>query len=772
MPASKSRGGTTKKRTHNLGGCATCRRRHVKCDQARPACATCRKAKLDCGGFPSQIRWASMSYGPSRPTEAPEENTTLPNVSKNTGGSQAEVSLTKDQNLPVSDSVSSNNGPHAIQQDGQDSRLIPSPASLSIGTDSMSLAVDSESASFLPQEPNLLNHSSVGSLSDLESLFESSNGLIWNDLFDTTFDMSMPLIQDQLYDPTYSDPLSLLAHAAHQPQSYGRESQSLDYASISNQSYEKQNTSAMNRSFDPQDTPHALTDLEEAQVLKDAHYLLKHFRDTLIPQFGPLPMSCKSPWETLMWNNAVQTHAELTWLQGSNVKHANKANLFALLGCSAHIVAKAPPVTLELDPVRGMQILEYASKRAKRHMQESLRLETAGDCKAKYKDQLMAIFSLIALATETGNAADARCYLIDAERLVRLRGITKQKTSRRARLLHHVYTWQRIIGESTFVLHDHKNSLLQSKIERTFRDHARTPTIGSCATNQYGSTSHENSQLDDFLRIRSHGTDSDDDAETQKDNETGLRDIHLEDARPWSNTLYMDIYGIPEIWLSYVSQTTRVANIMDYLDETSVQPTRTFQECLQRKTTQLENRICTLSAQYSNPGEQSPPLSNGSGLTMPKPTVASRAMMRAMSSALLILFYRRIRKVHPFILQAHVNDVIAALKDFDLAHDACDNKAPGTPWPAFIAGTEAMSVTARDWLMSWMQKGAVQSAFNGFTASQQVMREVWNQRDIANKNLEKDVASPPEQRSTGRKRKDAYSWVDVLRENNSWLMLY
>jgi hypothetical protein len=31
-------------------------------------------------------------------------------------------------------------------------------------------------------------------------------------------------------------------------------------------------------------------------------------------------------------------------------------------------------------------------------MQESLRLETSGEGKAKYKDQLMAVFSLIALA--------------------------------------------------------------------------------------------------------------------------------------------------------------------------------------------------------------------------------------------------------------------------------------------------------------------------------------------------------------------------------------
>lgn len=250
----------------------------------------------------------------------------------------------------------------------------------------------------LPQEPDIFNHSSAGPLSDLESLFESSNGLIWNDLFDTTFDMSMPLIHDQLYDQSYTDPLSLLAHVAHQPQSRGPATQMLSPALASSQTYEKHSLDTTNMLYDSQPPPYTSTELNEEQVLQDAQYLLRHFRDKLIPQFGPLPMRCKSPWETLIWSNAVQTLAELTWLHGTSVKHANKANLFALLGCSAHMIARASHHLDELDPVRAMQILEFSSKHAKRHMQESLKLETSGDDKAKYKDQLMAIFSLIALA--------------------------------------------------------------------------------------------------------------------------------------------------------------------------------------------------------------------------------------------------------------------------------------------------------------------------------------------------------------------------------------
>jgi arginine metabolism regulation protein II len=272
-------------------------------------------------------------------------------------------------------------------------------SSIDINSNNMSTnATSSENPSLLPHEPDLFDPSSVSSMSDLESLFDSSNGLIWNDLFDTTFDMSMPLIHDQLHDQPYNDPLSLLAHVAHQPHNHGAAAQPFEYPFNSTQCHDKQHLNATNMLFDSQPPPYAPTELDDAQVLQDSQYLLRHFRDNVVPQFGPLPMSCKSPWETFNWSSAVQTHAELTWLQGTNVKHATQANLFALLGWSAHMVAKKPPSSSELDPIRAMQILEYSSRRAKRHMQESLRLETSGEGKAKYKDQLMAIFSLISLA--------------------------------------------------------------------------------------------------------------------------------------------------------------------------------------------------------------------------------------------------------------------------------------------------------------------------------------------------------------------------------------
>lgn len=359
--------------------------------------------------------------------------------------------------------------------------------------------------------------------------------------------------------------------------------------------------------------------------------------------------------------------------------------------------------------------------------------------------------------------------MIDAERLVRLRGLAKRQFSRRARLLHHVYTWLRIIGESTFILHDHQNSKLRAWIENPSKvnDDSRS---GQPVSEQEITEDLDHSQLDDFLRVESRGPGSDCDGDGAKDNELGYRDIHLEDSRPWSDTLYMDVYGIPEIWLSLVSQTTRVANIMDFLELTAEKAPRRFTASLQRKTTRLEHMICTFAAQHSSEPETSSaptePLNEPESQS--KLSSASRAMLRALSSGLVIFFYRRIRKVHPWILQGHVNDVMSALKDFDHAQDLNKEKKLGTPWPAYIAGCEAISSSSRNWYIDWLRKGAKQSAFNGFTAAQQVMQEVWERRDATKASELQDLRST----SNVHRKNAVYSWVDVLREGKFWLMLY
>ncbi|KAK1845254.1 C6 transcription factor [Colletotrichum chrysophilum] len=50
--ASRSRRPTTRTNT----GCQTCRRRRIKCDEAKPSCQRCQRSAVDCSYKP-QIKW-------------------------------------------------------------------------------------------------------------------------------------------------------------------------------------------------------------------------------------------------------------------------------------------------------------------------------------------------------------------------------------------------------------------------------------------------------------------------------------------------------------------------------------------------------------------------------------------------------------------------------------------------------------------------------------------------------------------------------------------
>lgn len=349
---------------------------------------------------------------------------------------------------------------------------------------------------------------------------------------------------------------------------------------------------------------------------------------------------------------------------------------------------------------------------------------------------------------------------------MRLRGLAKRSLSRRARLLHHVYTWLRIVGESTFTIHDYANSALLSRVE-----HSRGGSSNGDLEIPATSLGH----LDDFLDVETHETDSEPDLEEQKEQEVGIRDIHLQDMRHWSETLYLQIYSIPETWLSFVSQTTRLANVIEVMNACKGEVPYSFHASLRSKSARLESMICSLSSKTADL-HPSDPHNNATGESgIQKLESASEAMLRALNSALVIFFYRRVRDVHPWILQVYVNEVVDALKAFDRGIAQNPNYrsgTSGTPWPAFVAGCEAMNSANQYWIITWLEGRLKNSPTAPFRSCVEVMREVWRRRDAAVALHDADKGDDGS-RNRSRKKADSHcTWVHVLREKKYWPMLY
>ncbi|KAJ6172039.1 hypothetical protein N7470_001106 [Penicillium chermesinum] len=462
------------------------------------------------------------------------------------------------------------------------------------------------------------------------------------------------------------------------------------------------------RTVTPQQTPMEL-EIATVDVLKDAQFLLKHFQDVVIPQIMAIPFGLKSPWRILNLPAAVVAFGDTTFLGTEGVSHARLANLYGLLACAAIDLARRPHLGTFQSAENWFQIASQTYQQAKDHLQVSLQHETEGPKKAKYKDQLMAANILTQYA--------------------------------KARLLHHVYTWLRIVGESTFVLHNY--SLSYSCLEHigsSQRSHASSamsnPIVGS----------EPHSRLDDFLRLETQLSDSDLNIDEPKDRASGLHDIHLQDSRTFSETLYKQIYGIPETWLSLMSQTTRLANAMQtFIVARKSRKTVHLEtwEALQRRSMRLENMICSFDLGWAR----------GGSAELQVNTKSHACMLEALSAALVIFFYRRIRDAHPAVLQGHVDSVINSLEQCSAAFAEGDPTGPGTAWPVFIAGCEATTSARREAILRIIDKASSKSGLIAFSTARSLMTEVWNKQDeilVANRG------------------EPMPSWIEIVKQGQIW----
>ncbi|KAJ5655321.1 hypothetical protein N7507_007271 [Penicillium longicatenatum] len=494
----------------------------------------------------------------------------------------------------------------------------------------------------------------------------------------------------------------------------------------------------------PQQTPMELVSTP-ADLLQNAQFLLKHFQDVVIPHIMAIPFGLKSPWKILNLPAAVVAFGDSTFLGTDGVSHARLANLYGIIACSALDLALRPQDGVLESSDHWHSTASQLYQNAKDHMQISLQHETQGPRKAKYKDQLMSANILTQYAILSGQQQHARCFLIDAERLLRLRGLSKSRISKKARLLHHVYTWLRILGESTFVLHDY--GLSYSCLDNLG---SLSQVHASSATNS-NSVHHEpNPRLDDFLRLGNQNSDNDLNIDEPKDQASGYNDIHLHDSRSFSEHLYKQIYGIPETWLSLVSQTTRLANVMEAF-RTARSSGRSVSmeawEKLQRRSMRLENMICSLNLGRTR--GQSTDLQ-----TLPKPHVC---MLEALNEALMIFFYRRIREVHPAVLQGHIDNVINALEECNdtLSQDA--QTGPGTAWPMFIAGSEALTTARREAVLRWLDNASSKCGCTSFATARDVMMKVWRKQD---------------EHLGGNRGDRILSWIEIVKEEQTWPLFF
>lgn len=426
-------------------------------------------------------------------------------------------------------------------------------------------------------------------------------------------------------------------------------------------------------------------------VPQDAVALVKYYATTILSLLTPFRHT-KTPWHVLFIPHAKQCLAALTL--GDNLDHASLGAFYGTLAISAFSLGGVFQSQMWLDKGRAY----------KHQARENVRLmlKTAYDVPkvAKYKSILMALITMVQVSIFSGNRDQTECYFLEAEKFIRLRGLNRKK-SRKVRLLHHCYAFERIFYESTAL----------GGINSSHRHHVRN-AVESSGLVVYGQDSLS-------FHLPKWGN-LDQEMLEVKSQEEGENDLHLERPGIWSDTLYPEIFGIPESWILMVSLVIRLGKEKDDAEQRNVMNVHILNDFLSRAKSiercigrmQRPSQTTDASANYQSQTDRD----------------VLENMRDAMQHAVAIYFYRRIYDVNASMLQQKVVSVRDCLLRCDFADPTGLSGSARLIWPAFIAACEAEDPGVQVSFSNWFKNSAERSGLRCFTDTLEKIERIWQEK--------------------------------------------
>ncbi|KAJ6051785.1 uncharacterized protein N7446_006421 [Penicillium canescens] len=664
--------------TRSFTGCSTCRSRHVKCDEGRPTCSMCEYLGITCEGYKKDIFFdfesSSGNHGVRfrRPLLSLEDRERMSEWLTSSVPPKQTLKILSHideecEQASSSDEIDIRRGPFGGFRinPGRSAVPVPVPCEPVVNVNHPE---DTESSP--PQDLITMNNNYE--LSPPLPLSPWSQGL-------------MHLIFD-LPENVPSPPSPGLLEAMLNPQG-GNNTELHEYMPVGFMPDPYYNNAT---------SPTSLSSTSTTKSFPyDAVFLLKHYASAVISLMTPLRHS-KTPWHVLFIPHAKNCLAALAL--NDEMSHACLCAFYGMLAISAFSLGGVSRSQTWLE--KAVIYKEEARKHAR------MMLMTAYDVPkvAKYKSILMALLTMVQVLMFSGNRSETECYFLEAEKFIRLRGL-KRKKSRKVRLLHHCYAFERIIHESIFIC----------GASSTQRHHIRT-AIESSGLGMYSLDSLSfrltgwKNLNQEMMRVRGQ--------------EEGENDLHLERPGLWSSTLYPEIFGIPEQWVFLLSQVVRLGKEKDAAEGEDTTNCLSLKDFINRAKT-LEDSINNLHLPSRNtfaPGNINSKLDQD----------IIDNMLEAMQNALAIYFYRRVHDVDASILQTKVVGVLDRLLRCEYADSTVVHGSAGFIWPAFIAACEAEDSSVQATFSNWFENSACRSGLSCFTDTLDNIQRIWQEKSCAN----------------------------------------
>ncbi|KAJ0354642.1 hypothetical protein KNSL1_001385 [Colletotrichum chrysophilum] len=384
----------------------------------------------------------------------------------------------------------------------------------------------------------------------------------------------------------------------------------------------------------------------------------------------------KTPWHILFIPYVKSCLAALTL--GEDMDHASLTAFYGTLAISASSLGGIS------NSRKWSEQAKSYKQRARQHVR--LMLQTAYNVPktAKYKSILIAILTMVQISSVSGNRDQAECYLLEAEKFIRVKGLNRKK-SRKVRLLHHCYAFERLLHESTF----------PGSIQSEHRKHVRKAIEASNASSY---------SLDSLSFRLTEWVNLDQEMQRIKDQDVGENDLHLQIPGIWTATLYPEIFGIPEIHVFLLSLVIRLGRAKDdemFSDATGLKEFMSRAKSVEKCIHQLKRKPSHVVADGL--------------ITDPELQHCQQLLdnlAQAMQLALAIYFYRKVYDVEADMLQDKVIGVRDCLLRFEATESEMGYGSARLVWPAFIAASEAEDPEVRmsfsQWFKDWARRSGLQ----------------------------------------------------------------
>ncbi|OBR08175.1 Component of the argr regulatory complex [Colletotrichum higginsianum IMI 349063] len=662
-----------RKRTKTFTGCWTCRSRKVKCDENKPGCHQCNLRGLECGGYGIRLQWLppETAFTPGSTLSSPELAREVPTTSF----SRRQIAFPPFQKvlswgqvdgiLRLIDSFKQESA-----SSGCDDVVINIDAFGVFGTAPLH---DAFTVTPLPEEGSECLDSETQSLTCLDSPESQSSRVPVVFPSPSQSETAAAWELCNLHENQKSRPF------IYEPKRVEIGGSDLTLADPSRSEAEELSvvatTSPPDEHYIRRRRLPGLSQTPKSLLSEQERFLMHHYMYKVVNIFCVID-NMKSPWKTIHLPRAIQGAGELSII--GTTSRIRSALRNALLSISAYYFSNTQALESQHD-----EWVEAAARyryRAIGLLKEAVELDLHSPGRPKYKESLATMLSMTTINVMSGDTSTCRLHLDGAHQLIIHMGRGKPKLSAKARALHRIYFYLRVIYESTAASQGSASRFSAPKKEQCLAP-----------------------QPEGVMQSPMRCPDED-------SSSASTEPVHAANEM----ASFECIYGIPQSLLVLLKRAIdlldRIEGVRNKNDTPSV-------------STELERACDTVERDiFDWPLEEELARYRDANIGVSFGIIYHQT--HAFHNALIIYFSQNIRLLSHRYMRQYVQAVLHDIESIEAIKSESGLLAAPLFWPSFMAASEAFDESLQDRFKMWYEKVAIYG-IKAVRTGTQVLDEVW-----------------------------------------------